>query len=227
MGNDNSSTRARRIGRIGATVLALVIPASLAISSTASAQSRQQAPAVNSALSATRVALDKYKDPMAAVRDGYFSTVACIEFHGDAGSAHHEHMDYKPGAMGVHFLNTANIGPTLDSLKPQVLMYEPVGNKLRLVGAEWFVPVAVAKTPPTIFGQTLQGPMEGHQPIMPESLHHWDLHVWLWKDNPAGVFSPTNANVKCPSSGYGYSFDDKPPKVVHPANNTTGAPHGQ
>lgn len=182
--------------------------------SVASAQSSRNGPALSPALSATRAALDKYKDPMQAVRDGYFSTVACIEFHGEG--AGHEHMNYKPGAMGVHFLNPATIGPKPDSLKPQVLLYEPVGDKLVLVGAEWFVPVAVSKMPPSIFGQTLVGPMEGHQPIMPESLHHWDLHVWLWKENPNGVFSPTNSSVKCPASGYGYSFDDKPPKVVKP-----------
>jgi hypothetical protein len=166
-------------------------------------------------LAATRAALDKYKDPMQAVRDGYFSTVACIEFRA-TGAGSHEHMDYKPGAMGVHFLNPATIGPTLDSLKPQVLLYEPQGDKLVLTGAEWFVPVAVSKTPPTLFGQTLMGPMEGHEPIMPAQLHHWDLHVWLWKDNPNGVFSPTNSIVKCPKSGYGYSFDDAPPKMVKP-----------
>jgi hypothetical protein len=58
--------------------------------------------------------------------------------------------------------------------------------------------------------------MEGHPPFMPAGLTHWDLHVWLWEDNPAGVFSPTNARVKCPTRGYGYSFDDAPPKMVHP-----------
>ena len=178
------------------------------------AQARQQA-SLPPALLATRAALDKYKDPMQAIRDGYFSTVACIEFRPAPGGGH-DHMDYKAGAMGVHFLNAANIGPTLDSLKPQVLMYEPQGDKLVLAGAEWFVPVAVSRTPPKIFGQTLMGPMEGHDPIMPAGLHHWDLHVWLWKDNPNGVFSPTNASVKCPRSGYGYTYDDAPPKIVKP-----------
>jgi hypothetical protein len=172
-------------------------------------------PALPPNLTATRAALDKYADPMQAVRDGYFSTVACIEFRAPAKGSH-DHMEYKPGAMGVHFLNPATIGPTLDSLKPQVLMYEPVGDKLVLVGAEWFVPVAVSKTPPTIFGQTLMGPMEGHDPIMPAGLHHWDLHVWLWKSNPNGVFTPTNSRVKCPRRGYGYSFDDAPPRIVRP-----------
>ena len=40
------------------------------------------------------------------------------------------------------------------------------------------------KTPPTILGHQLMGPMEGHVPMMPAELHHWDLHVWLWKNNP-------------------------------------------
>jgi hypothetical protein len=200
--------------------IALAVAATLALPHAAGAQARAAMPALSPALAATRAALDKYKDPMQAVRDGYFSTVACIEFRAPSGAGRgassHDHMEYKPGAMGVHFLNPATIGPTLDSLKPQVLMYEPVGDKLVLVGAEWFVPVAVSKTPPTIFGETLQGPMEGHDPIMPAGLHHWDLHVWLWKSNPNGVFSPTNSSVKCPRSGYGYSFDDAPPKIVRP-----------
>ena len=85
-----------------------------------------------------------------------------------------------------------------DPAKPQVLIYEPVGNKLVLAGAEWFVPVQVAGgVAPTIFGQTLAGPMDGHEPIMPASLRHYDLHVWLWKDNPRGVFTSTNAALKC------------------------------
>ncbi len=106
--------------------------------------------------------------------------------------------------MGVHFLNTANIGPKLDPTKPQVLIYEPVGDKLVLAGAEWFVPVQVAGgVAPTIFGQTLAGPMDGHEPIMPATLRHYDLHVWFWKNNPRGMFTSTNANLKCrPGSPY-------------------------
>ena len=125
-------------------------------------------------------------------------------------------MEYKPGAMGVHFINMGLVGPKLDSTKPQVLLYEPVGDKLVLTGAEWFVPTELAKTPPTILGHQLMGPMEGHAPIMPAELHHWDLHVWLWKDNPNGMFSATNSAVKCPKTGYGYTFEDAAPKMVKP-----------
>jgi hypothetical protein len=50
---------------------------------------------------------------------------------------------------------------------------------------------------------------------MPSALHHYDLHVWLWKSNPEGLFSPTNPGVKCPTSGY--SLMEAAPKLVpHP-----------
>lgn len=159
------------------------------------------APKLTPELEQVRAGLDKYKDPMAAVRDGYLSTVSCLDFPKggmDAGVA------YKPGAMGIHFVNLGNVGPTLDPTKPQVLMYEPVGDKLRLVAAEWFVPAALVKdsVAPTIFGQQLQGPMDGHFPILPKELRHYDLHVWLWKENPNGTFMPTNPAMKCPGGGY-------------------------
>jgi len=168
--------------------------------------SRAQAPkAVSAALSpdleAAKAALSKYTDPIVAVRDGYLSTLGCVDFPEPVTDGP---VSYPAGAMGVHFLNPANIGPKLDPTKPQILIYEPVGNKLVLAGAEWFVPEQVAAgTVPTIFGQSLAGPMDGHEPIIPASLRHYDLHVWLWKDNPKGMFVSTNAAVKCaPGSPY-------------------------
>lgn len=159
-----------------------------------------------------RAALEKYKDPIVAIYDGYLSTVGCIEYPngGSEGS-----MKYVAGGMGVHFLNLGFVGPTLDPAKPQVLIYQPVGDSLRLVAAEWFMPAEVAgNTRPSIFGKELQGPMEGHQPLMPAGFHHYDLHVWLWKTNPAGVYSATNPAVKCQDKGY--SFAEAAPKMVHP-----------
>jgi hypothetical protein len=146
-------------------------------------------------LAAAKAALAKYSDPLMAIKDGYFSTLACIDFPTGAKDGP---VEYPPGAMGVHFLNPANIGPNLDPAKPQVLLYEPVGDKLVLTGAEWFMPEAAAGgKAPSIFGQTLAGPMDGHEPIMPASLRHYDLHVWFYKDNPKGMFTSTNAAVKC------------------------------
>ena len=185
--------------------LALLLLVLLFAPSVSLAQAKQagapKSPALSPELTATRTALEKYNNPLVAVRDGYFSTVACIDFpHGAVDGP----VEYPPGAMGVHFLNPANIGPALDPAKPQVLIYEPVGGKLKLVAAEWLMPVAVAgDKAPSILGQTLAGPMNGHEPIMPAELRHYDLHVWLWKDNPKGMFTSTNAAVKCdPAAPY-------------------------
>ena len=153
-------------------------------------------------LAQVRTALDKYQDPLAAVRDGFLSTLSCIDFPQGAQDGT---VMYKPGAMGVHLVNVGNIGPTLDPAKPQVLMYEPVGDKLQLVAAEWFMPAQLVKgAAPVVFGQKLAGPMDGHEPILPKDLRHYDLHVWLWKANPNGVFEPTNPSVKCPVGGYNH-----------------------
>lgn len=168
----------------------------------ADAQVRQAGvPVLAPELESVRASLDKYQDPLVAVRDGFLSTLACVDFPAggiDGG------MRFKPGAMGVHFVNMGNVGPTLDPAKPQVLIYEPQGDKLRLVAAEWFVPAQLVQDgkAPEILGRTLLGPMAGHEPIMPAELRHYDLHVWLWRENPNGLFEPTNAAVKCPAGGY-------------------------
>ncbi|MEO8192997.1 MAG: hypothetical protein ABI681_04040 [Gemmatimonadales bacterium] len=188
----HSHTEDRRPWRF----LVLAIAGSVLLSGTSSqAQSKPAVAPLSADLQAAKAALAKYSDPIAAVKDGYFSTVACIDFPKGATDGP---IVYPPGAMGVHFLNPGNIGPKLDPTKPQVLIYEPVGDKLVLTAAEWFMPVeAAGGTAPSIFGQTLAGPMDGHEPIMPASLRHYDLHVWLWKENPRGVFTSTNAKVKC------------------------------
>src|SRR5437868_15380174 len=91
-------------------------------------------------IEAMRKALAKYEDPYVAVRDLYLSTVGCVHYD---GSKMEGHMDYPKGAMGIHFVNLTIQGPP-DPLKPNVLIYEPVGDKLKLVAAEWLVPTSVA-----------------------------------------------------------------------------------
>lgn len=179
-------------------LLLLVVTATVFPSPAANAQAKPAATTTSPALDSAKAALAKYADPFAAISDGYFSTLACIDYPKGATDGP---VVYPPGAMGVHFINTANIGPTLDPTKPQVLIYAPVDDKFVLAGAEWFVPVQIAgDKAPSIFGQTLAGPMDGHEPIMPASLRHYDLHVWLWKNNPKGMFTSTNAELKCPPS---------------------------
>ncbi len=179
-----------------ALAVALVVlgsPASL------TAQGTANRPTLPPALDSVRNALERYQDPLVAVREGYLSTIACIDFPtaGHAGETPHP-----AGAMGVHLLNLGNISPNPDPARPPVLIYEPHGDTLRLVAAEWFVPTQVNKERPELLGRKLDGPMAGHEPIMPASLEHWDLHVWLWRENPAGLFTPTNPAVTCPKAVY-------------------------
>ena len=159
-------------------------------------------------LDAIREALAKYKDPYVAVRDLYLSTVGCVHYDGMKMPGH---MEYPKGGMGIHFVNLTVQGP-LDPKKPNVLIYEPVDGKLELVAAEWLVPVSVAKERPVLLGQPFQGPMEGHEPLIPQEFVHYDLHAWLFKDNPNGMFSPTNPDVTC--EGYDFRLLEHPTKIV-------------
>ena len=164
--------------------------------------------ALEANIDAMRKALSKYEDPYVAVRDLYLSTVGCVHYDGLKMEGH---MHYPKGGMGIHFVNLTIQGP-LDPMKPNVLLYEPVDGKLKLVGAEWLVPLAVAKERPTLLGQPFAGPMEGHEPLIPQGFHHYDLHAWLFKDNPLGMFSPTNPNVTC--EGAEFKLMAMPTKLV-------------
>ena len=161
-------------------------------------------------LDALRKAMEKYQDYKVAVRDLYLSTVGCVHY---AGEKIPGHMEYAKGAMGVHFVNLTIKGPP-DPMKPNVLIYEPVGKKLKLVAVEWLVPLTPdTKEPPKLFGQTFMGPMEGHEPLIPKEFVHYDLHAWLFKDNPLGMFAPTNPKVSC--KGSGFALLEKPTKMIH------------
>jgi hypothetical protein len=121
---------------VAAAAIAMLAPPSMA-----RAQGAATPAALPPELVAVRAGLEKYQDPIVAVHDGYLSTVACVEFPQGMSEGS---MKYVPGGMGVHFLNLNYVGPTLNPAKPQVLIYEPDGDKLKLVAAEWFMPAAVA-----------------------------------------------------------------------------------
>jgi hypothetical protein len=191
------------VARFGGAVVIAFISTGSGIG-TANADDAQKAQ-----LDALRQALAKYEDPYVAVRDLYLSTVGCVHYSGEKieGS-----MEYAKGAMGIHSVNVTVQGPP-DPSKPNVLIYEPVGGKLQLVAAEWLVPLtADTKERPSLFGQPFLGPMEGHEPLIPKGFVHYDLHAWLFKDNPLGMFAPTNPNVSC--DGYDFALLESPTKMM-------------
>lgn len=99
------------------------------------------------------------------------------------------------GGMGHHYINLKLMDGELDPLTPEILLYEPTKNgRFRLVGVEYVVPFGVEPreadggTAPELLGQTFH-PSEG--------AGGWALHVWTWKNNPAGLFADFNPNVSC------------------------------
>jgi hypothetical protein len=197
-------TRTARLGRCGVLVLAGLLGVSFD-AATAQAEEANKAD-----IEALKKSLAKYEDYTAAVRDLYLSTVGCVYYAGEKISGA---MFYPKGAMGIHFVNVPSVGQKLDPMHPNVLIYEPTRKGLRLVGAEWLVPLTPdIKAPPKLFGQTFMGPMEGHYPLIPREFVHYDLHAWLFRDNPNGMFSPTNPNVKCNKAEF--PMLEKPTKMM-------------
>jgi hypothetical protein len=77
-----------------------------------------------------------------------------------------------------------------------VLLRDPATG----VVAPWSSPIPwpsdyeVVTPAPELFGQAFQGPMPGHFPGMP---WHWDLHAWIWANNPNGLFEQWNPALSC------------------------------
>jgi hypothetical protein len=110
-----------------------------------------------------------------------------------AGHEPDEHCVSAPGlgGMGFHWVNPSLVDPVFDPLKPEAILYAmgPGGN-LRLIAVEYIV---------INVGQPR--PMFGDQPFdvggTPVPVPHWSLHVWLYENNPSGMFTPFNPNISC------------------------------
>jgi hypothetical protein len=108
--------------------------------------------------------------------------------------AHHS-----AGAMGYHYGNTDLLDAKVDLLEPEVVMYEPQpGGHMRLVGMEYIVPLAAWEEA----GHDLDDPADVPELLGQKYTRHsflpiFKLHIWLWRDNPAGVFADWNPNVTC------------------------------
>jgi hypothetical protein len=104
------------------------------------------------------------------------------------------------GTMGFHFINGGLLDTTVDPTKPEALVYAPDKHgKLKLVALEYVVFQDPWKAEhgdemPTLFGQMF---METGAPNRYDIPAFFSLHVWLWNDNPSGLFAPFNPSVSC------------------------------
>lgn len=140
---------------------------------------------LNEQLMAVRVATARFHSITQAEMAGYTATTPCVES--------------PSGVMGIHRIHLGlRADPALHPLQPEMLLYVPERNgKLRLVGVEYFVWEAdwqALHGPdapyPTLFGQTF---VRGTHGIPP----HYELHVWLWSENPLGMFALWNPTLSC------------------------------
>lgn len=140
----------------------------------------QQLQAVNKELAALRRTTASFHNIDKAVQQGYDTPITPCWYHSELG------------AMGYHYGNLEYLANgQVDLLKPEALMYKPgPGGHYRLVGMEYIVPVAAweGETKPTLLGQ------EYH---LNEALGLYTLHIWLWRNNPAGMFASWNPEVSC------------------------------
>jgi hypothetical protein len=103
-----------------------------------------------------------------------------------------------PGAMGLHYVNGELLDETLDIRNPEVLVYAPdQTGKLKLAALEYviFEDAWSGSGDPTLFGQPFDHTGFPNRYDIPA---FYALHVWLWEDNPAGIFKPFNPDVACP-----------------------------
>lgn len=137
-----------------------------------------------------RKATLRYLDVNNARADGFFPVSGCVL--NEDGT----------GGMGIHYMNLERVmDSSINLLEPELLLYAPSGNGVKLVGVEYFLAIGPsdfippnAPPAPELLGTHFDGPMFGHDPEMPS---HYDFHVWLWEANPDGIFTQYNPNVKC------------------------------
>lgn len=110
-----------------------------------------------------------------------------------------ECVESPAGGMGYHYGNPAYIDDEVNPLEPEVLLYEPQKNgKMRLVGVEYIVPVEVEEVDGMYPRPDQDAPvLFGHEFHWNPVLSLWALHVWIWRNNPTGMFEDFNPKVSC------------------------------
>lgn len=165
-------------------------------------------------LDAVRAAAERFKDVDVALAEGYIPDPA-----GVCETADMIGLPAGRGAMGIHYFRPDLLGITgppnprvdgtgtyTDFLNPAILLYEPQADgSLELVGVENLVFkaawLAAGHTGPPSFEGVPYDAMEDDPATALDEAHnfmpHYDRHVWVFRENPSGVFTQFNPNVSC------------------------------
>ncbi len=179
-----STTNILRLALLGSFVLTAPL---LALGQEAQEHEHDSSPASPQLVQLVRQATRQFIDVNNAGPAGYGPAFGCV-----SGPDH--------GAMGIHYVNGALVGDgEIDVAHPEALIYEPVGDRRRLVGVEFIVDAATwlaahNNTPPTLEGQDFQFVPSPNRFNLPS---FFELHVWAWRFNPNGAFVDWNNKVTC------------------------------
>lgn len=180
-------------------------------------------------LAEVRAATERFRDVKVALAEGYIQDPA-----GMCVTAEMEGRPAEEGAMGIHYFRpdllgitgppdprVSGTGTSTDFRRPAVLIYEPQADgALELVAVENLVFIdawerAGNRHPPSFHGVAYDR-MQDNPATDADEAHgfepHYDRHVWVYRDNPDGVFAPFNPNVSCRHHR-------------HPAHGNGGANH--
>lgn len=178
-------------------------------------------------LGEVRRATERFRDVTVALAEGYirdpFEVCETAEMMG---------RPRELGAMGIHYFRPDMLGITAppaprvngngthtDFRRPSILIYEPQADgSLELVAVENLVFAKAWREAghserPTFHGVPYDSMADDPSTLVDEAHMfepHYDRHVWIYRENPNGVFTPLNPAVSCAN---------------HPGGVTHG-PHG-
>lgn len=105
------------------------------------------------------------------------------------------------GAMGFHYVNFRLVDDEFDPNNPEAVLYELTENgKMRLVAVEFIIDAASwdeENDDVPYFGDLAFDDHRDFLTMGGPQFPHYQLHAWVWKNNPSGIFTKFNPNVKC------------------------------
>jgi hypothetical protein len=188
-------------------VVVPVVVSLLAVSVTACSEADSAVPSLDT----IRAMNERFADVDVALAAGYVPDTRCVD-------ATMVGLPAEEGAMGVHYMRMdllnmeeqeprfSGFSRNTDFLQPSILLYEPQADgSMVLVGVENVVfesawNLAAYGEPPSFRGVRYAHMADDSTTAMDEAHGwepHYELHVWLFRENPSGVFAEFNPNVTC------------------------------
>jgi hypothetical protein len=193
-------------------ISAIALPA---CSGAAGSDDAASAPSVapDAEVESIRAATARFRDVNIALKEGYVRDPMNHCF-----IAPFEGYPKQLGAMGIHYFRPDLLGVTettlpingsgthTDFTRPGILLYEPQEDgRLELVAVENLVFADAwhrrEKARPSFRGNEFYRMIDNPATTDVNEAHmfmpHYELHMWLYRDNPHGMFAQFNPNVTC------------------------------